>query len=202
MKKILFGLALSVFIISTSFAQEAVLKLPDPQKTGGMPLMEALSKRSSHKKFNGKEFDNQMVSDVLWSAFGVNREDVHKRTIPTAKNEQNLSLYVIMPNGMYSYNAEKNELNLISTEDYRAKAGMQSDMLKDAAMIVVYVEKLGDGYNKYNTGAASQNVGLYAASAGLANVVVGSANIKELGEVLKLPRGQQVQVIQAVGYKG
>lgn len=202
MKKILLILVFSVFLAGTSFAEGWSVKLPSPQKEGGMPLMEALSKRQSHKKFSRQEFDMQTVSNILWAAFGINREDISKRTIPTAKNLQNLELYVLLPNGMYFYNAESNELNMIKAEDYRAKAGMQEDMLKDAAMIVVYVEKLGDGYNKFNTGAATQNVGLYAASADLANVVVGSAHIKELGEALGLAKGKQVQVIQVLGYKG
>lgn len=201
MKKILLSFVVTMFLMGTSYAADGDIKLPVPEKSGGMPIMEALNNRHSHKSFTGKELDEQTISNILWAAFGINRADVHKRTIPTAKNEQNLSLYALLPSGIYQYNAEANELTLLSSEDYRAKAGAQTDMLKNAAIIVVYVEKLGDGYNKFNSGAASQNVGLYSASTGLGNVVVGSANIKELGEALKLPRGMQVQVIQAVGYK-
>lgn len=201
MKKILLGFILSVILIGSSFAAEGDIKLPEPQKTGGKPLMEALSLRSSHREFSGKEFDPQTISNVLWSAFGINRDGVKKRTIPTAKNEQNLSVYALLPSGMYFYNSEANKLEIISSEDYRADAGKQTDMLEKTAMILVYAEKLGDSYSKFNTGAAAQNVGLYAASADLGNVVIGYANIKELGEVLKLPKGMQVQVIQALGYK-
>lgn len=196
MKKIFLGLVLSVFLIGTVRAED--IALPKPNMTGGMPLMEALAKRQSKKVFDGSAFDNQTISDVLWAAFGISH-DGDKRTIPTAKNEQNLDLYVLLSSGAYSYDAKNNKLVQISTVDFRENAGKQTDIHKKASMIIVYVEKLGDAFNKYNTGAAAQNVGLYAASKGLSSFVAGSANVKELGTFLNLQKGHQVQVIQPIG---
>ncbi|MDD4556558.1 MAG: nitroreductase family protein [Alphaproteobacteria bacterium] len=200
MKKMI--LVLSAILLGTFdvMAAENSVALPEAQKTGGMPLMEALSKRHTTKEFSGQALDKQTVSNVLWSAFGINRAD-GKRTIPTAKNEQNLKVFALLPEGVYEYNAKDNALDLVADVDFRAKAGKQTEMLGSAGMILVYVEKMGDGFNKFNSGEAAQSVNLYATSSNLAVVIVGSANYKDLAEVLKLPRGYQVQVIQALGSK-
>lgn len=196
MRQIFLGLFLSIFIIGTVRAEDIVL--PKPSMTGGMPVMEAMAKRSSKKEFDGSAFDNQTMSDILWAGFGISREN-GKRTIPTAKNEQNLELYVLLSTGAYLYDAKDNKLVQVSTEDFREKAGKQGDIHKKASMMIVYVEKLGDAYNKFNTGAASQNVALCVTSKGLSTFVAGWVNFKELGEFLKLPKNKQVQVIQSIG---
>lgn len=196
MKNIFLGFFLSVFLIGTVRAED--ISLPKPNMSGGMPVMEAMVKRASKKEFDGISFDNQTISDILWAGFGVSREN-GKRTIPTAKNEQNLQLYVLLSTGAYLYDGANNKLVQVSEEDFREKAGKQSDIHKKASMIVVYVEKLGDAYNKFNTGASSQNVSLCVTSKGLSSFVAGSVNFKELAEFLKLAKNEQVQIIQSIG---
>ena len=56
------------------------MELPAPDKTGGMPLMQALAQRRSTKSgFNGAPLPAQQLSDLLWAAWGVNREDGRRR---------------------------------------------------------------------------------------------------------------------------
>ena len=47
--------------------------LPAPTKEGGMPLMQALSLRRSTREFSAKKIPDQVLGDLLWSAYGVNR---------------------------------------------------------------------------------------------------------------------------------
>ena len=66
----------------------ARMELPAPDKTGGMPLMQALAQRRSIKTgFSGAALSPQQLSDLLWASWGVNR-DGGRRTAPTAMNRQ------------------------------------------------------------------------------------------------------------------
>ena len=71
MKKALF----SFLALALTVTLSADVKLPAPQKKGGMPLMEALNARKTIRKYEAKELSMQQISDLLWAAFGVNRKD-------------------------------------------------------------------------------------------------------------------------------
>ncbi len=73
------------------------IKLPDPDRTGGKPLMQALNERKSVRSYRDKELTIRQLSDLLWAANGFNRDD--KRTAPTANNRQELELYVVIKTG-------------------------------------------------------------------------------------------------------
>ena len=74
-----FGLA------GAAYAEELKpVKLPAPQTDGGMPLMQALKARSSSRAFSTRQLDTQVLSNMLWAAFGVNRPADGKRTAPSA----------------------------------------------------------------------------------------------------------------------
>lgn len=92
MKHLIPFLLLSVFTL-TLFAQE--IKLPVPQQKGGMPLMDALSKRESTREFSTKDIDQQTLSNLLWAGWGFNRSG--KRTAPSARNFQEIDIYVVKP---------------------------------------------------------------------------------------------------------
>ena len=75
------GLLLSLFVTSSLLSIAQDIKLPSPQKQGGEPLMQVLSKRASTRDFDTqKNIDSQTLSNLLWAAWGYNRED--KRTAP------------------------------------------------------------------------------------------------------------------------
>ena len=206
MKKML---ALLLFSVSFSaFAQD--IALPPSNKTGGMPLMQALSERHSARNFDAnRQLDNQILSDLLWAAFGQNRED-GKRTAPTARNVQDMQIYVALKKGVYLYDPSNNYLKQISSKDIRSQAGMQTDILSKASTVLIYVsdydkidfapEDKKAVYAAMHAGSIYQNVGLFAASEGLISFVVGSANYSELPKLLSLPENQKIIVVQPVGY--
>ena len=195
-----------IFIAGSLLAQS--LDLPAPQKTGGMPLMEALSKRATARAFNSKELSSQQLSSLLWAGFGINRPD-GKRTAPSARSFQETDIYVLLKQGAFVYAAASNKLELVVAEDIRALGGTQ-DFVKDAPVTLVFVAdpaKMGDGSkeNKLNTanigvGYISQNVYLFCASEGLVTGARGSVDRVVLGPKLKLRPEQMIILAQSVGH--
>ena len=177
-------------------AQDIVL--PEPVKTGGMPLMEALSKRESTREFSPEDIDNQTLSNLLWAAWGYNRAD--KRTAPSANNKQEIDLYVVKASGAYLYDARENKLIQVSKEDVRKETGKQ-DYVGTAPVNIVFVADKTRGDSPVNSGFISQNIYLYCASVGLGTVVRGYFDPQEVSKVLKLKETQTPILTQTVGKK-
>ncbi len=189
------GCAMAWLLVSVSSGQAAEapekrLSLPKPDISGGKPLMEALALRKSTRAFSDKPVSQRDLSNLLWAAWGVNRAD-GKRTVPTANNRQEVSLYVAMDNGVWLYDAQKNELALALDMDARYKFG-------GGPLILLYVALADSRYSGMHVGSMYQNAGLYCASAGLGNVVK-AQKADALDGVLKLPGGYKVMIIQVVG---
>lgn len=189
------------FALTGFFVQAQDIQLPTPVKTGGKPLMQALSERKSTRSFQDKALSNQMLSDLLWAANGFNRPD--KRTAPTANNRQELDLYVALKSGIYLYDAKANKLKLIKKGDFRKNTGMQ-DYVATAPLNVIFVSDLAksssEQYAYTDCGFVAQNIYLYCASAGLGAVVRGSFDKNELAKLLNLTGKQQVMLTQSVGF--
>lgn len=194
---------------STARAQSLKpMKLPPPQTSGGRPLMEVLKDRKSTREFGPGTLSVQMLSNLLWAAFGINRPDGH-RTAPSAMNWQEVSIYVVAPNGVYVYDAKANALEPVAEGDFREATGTQS-FVKDAAVNLVYVSDLAktgraassdvEMFTAADVGFISQDVYLYCASQGLATVVRGSIDRHRLTEILRLRPDQKIMLAQSVGY--
>lgn len=205
MKKLII-LCLGLFICSLSFSQ-AVIKLPAPQKTGGMPVMEALSKRASQKEYSTKELSMQQISNLLWASFGINRPD-GRRTAPSANNKQEIDIYVLIKQGCYVYDAQNNQLKQVNAEDLRTKA--TSARFAEAPLQLIFVADLakrgnGNEINKMNMahidcGYISQNAYLYCASEGLATCARGTVSRDSISVKLKLSADQKIILAHSVGY--
>jgi hypothetical protein len=179
----------AMFIPAADHAASAeTLVLPAPEKSGGMPLMQALSARKSTRSIKDDALTQQHISNLLWAAFGVNRPD-GRRTAPTANNTQKLEIYVALANGVWRYDGKKHSLDKM----------LERDATKDFGAPLTLVYAIPNGkHDKLHIGSVYQNVGLYCASAGLANVVkVQGVNV--LQKDLKLPAGYEIPVVQLVG---
>jgi SagB-type dehydrogenase family enzyme len=185
------------------------VELPPPQADGGMPLMQALKARHSTREFSSRKLPPQVLSNLLWAAFGVNRSDAGKRTAPSAMNWQEVEIYVATAEGLYVYDAKVNRLNPVLGEDVRAATGTQS-YVGEAPVNLVYVADLAKVrnadaedrtvYTAADTGFIAQNVYLFCASEGLAAVVRGSIDRPALAKVMKLGPNQKIILAQTVGY--
>lgn len=184
------------------------IPLPEPQTTGGKPLMEALKARQTLRAFSPKPLPLQTLSNLLWAACGVNRED-GKRTAPTARNMQEIDVYVATAEGLYLYDAKANTLVAVLAGDIRATTGKQP-FVKQAPINLVFVAdyaKMGDMpdehkdfYAATDTGYVSQNVYLYCASEGLATVVRGMVDRTVCQSAMKLRSNQKIILAQSVGF--
>ncbi len=176
------------------------IKLPAPNKKGGMPLMEALNNRSSSRSFSSEELDNQTLSNLLWAAWGVNRED-GRRTAPSASNKQELDLYVSMKSGVYRYNAQDNVLVQVSDMDVRKNTGKQEFVGEAPVNIIFVADETKKGANDVDAGFISQNIYLYCASENLATVVRLMFDKEDVSKALKLTETQVPVLTQTVGKK-
>ena len=69
-----FFLTLILLNISYNIEVGETISLPEPEKEGGMPLNEALNKRQSSRDFDSsKDISLEMLSQALWSCYGINR---------------------------------------------------------------------------------------------------------------------------------
>jgi nitroreductase len=179
------------------------IDLPAPQRTGGMPLMEALAKRVTGRAFDSRELSAQQLADLCWAGFGVNRPD-GRRTAPSASNKQEIEIYLLLKQGAYVYDASRQRLQLVAAEDLRAP------MRVDAPVIVLYVADLakrGSGTpesrkqaSSVDSGFISENIYLYCASEGLATGYRGGFDRAALRPKLALRADQEIVGIQPVGY--
>ena len=185
------------------------IKLPAPQTEGGKPLMQALNERKSMREFSSAELSPQVLSDLLWATCGINRPGKGGRTAPTAKNMQEIDLYVVKAEGVYIYDPKENTLVPAFAGDIRAVTGGQP-FVKDAAGDLVFVadlSKMGgmsaENQNFYaatDTGFMSENTYLFCASEGLNTVVRGWVDKPALEKAMKLRPDQKVVLAQTVGY--
>jgi nitroreductase len=184
------------------------IELLKPQTNGGVPLMQALKARSSSREYSTKSLPLQVLSNMLWAAWGINRPD-GKRTAPSAMNLQEIDVYVALAEGFYLYDARANVLKPVLSKDIRAMTGGQP-FVKNAPVNLVYVadhSRMGrvspkdkTFYSAANTGFISQNVYLFCASEGLATVVRAYVDKSALARAMKLRPDQKIILAQTVGY--
>lgn len=182
------------------------IQLSKPQIAGN-PLMEVLAKRSSSREFSAEPLPENILSNMLWAAAGINRPDSGKRTAPTAMNRQEIDVYVATESGIYLFDAKSHSLKMIAAGDLRGLTGKQ-DYVKEAAVNLIYVADYSrmisspdqELYASADTGFISENVYLYCASAGLATVVRAYIDRPTLSKAMKLRADQKIVLAQSVGY--
>ena len=103
----------------------SAVALPEPQTSGGMPLMQALKQRQSQREFRSDKLPAQVLSNLLWAAFGVNRAESGRRTAPSAMNHQEIDVYVATAEGVFVYDAKHHALEQVIAEDVRVAASSQ-----------------------------------------------------------------------------
>ena len=70
-----FRIVLPILLLSTAVVAQGLkpIELPRPDTTGGKPLMQALRERQSMREFSSKKLPDQVLSNLLWAADGINR---------------------------------------------------------------------------------------------------------------------------------
>lgn len=192
---------MSAAIISLAMpvmAAENVKTLPNPELNDGMPLMEAIAKRKTAREFSAKKIEDQDLSNILFAAWGISHDD--KRTIPTARNLQNMNVYAVFDEGIWLYDAKENNLAKVGEAKDVIPFIAKQDFVLQAPLTLIFTAVPDDkGYAQMHAGSAYQNVGLYCASRGLNNVVRGLIDFDEIGKVLGL-KDEKVIITQTIGW--
>jgi nitroreductase len=198
--------------------------LPEPMKRGEKTLLEALSLRQTNRNISPREIPPQVLSNLLWAAFGVNREKAsfHKpgRTAPSASNSQEIDLYVALKSGLYVYEAIPHQLTPIAAGDFGMLSGhgRASKLTQHTPVNIFYVVDLarydlgtdqpdphiGDpevqkSYYYTDTGFIAQNINLFAASEGLATWFH-NCDKDSIRVEFHLRPNQRILFAQTVGY--
>lgn len=194
--------------------------LPKPETDGGKSVLASLTERKTTRTISTRRLPLQVLSNLLWAAFGVNRDNgafgKTGRTAASASNSQEIDLYVALPEGVYLYEAVTHRLAPIVAGDFRGLAGRGA--AATAPVNIFYVvdltrydtgpgqpdRRIGDpevqkSYYFTDTGLIAGNVYLFAASMGLA-AWFHNCNKEAAAREFKLKSEQRVLFAQTVGY--
>lgn len=191
------------------------IKLPEPQKELTFPLMKAIEKRRTKRKWKNDSLSQQDISNILWVACGKTMKETKRnksrRTVPSSRNSQTIKVYVATDKGLFSYDEDFHGLRLIKSDDIREELTNQK-MMKNMPLGLVYVSDfsklkgyVGTDDNRRlfvagtETGFISQNVYLYCVSADLNTAVIGLVNRDKLHETMGLADYEKVIYTQAIG---
>lgn len=179
-----------------------------------MPLRDAIRSRRSVRQYSTRRFDLQsgedlqLLSDLLWSAWGY--ISAKRRSAPSSHNRQETDLYVLLPEGAYLYDAQENSLHAVSRADLRAASGAQ-DYVGTAAAELVFAARTGAVTGKTprgivetiyaDTGFISQNIYLFCASEHLGTVVRAMVPKESLSRQLALAPDCEITLVQTVGWQ-
>jgi hypothetical protein len=201
------------------------IQLVKPETDGGKSVMASLWERKTTRNIGPKELEPQVLSNLLWAAFGINRSkgvlrgDTSGRTAASASNSQEIDLYIAMAKGVYIYDAAGHRLVPVVAGDFRNRARRRRRGGEARAPLniffVVDIEKykkapfqepglknpdVQKSYYYVATGLIAQNVYLYAASQGL-GAHFHNCDKENTPKEFKLRPEQRVLFAQTVGYQ-
>ena len=198
------------------------IALLPPQTDGGKSVLAALKERKTIRTIRDEKLSAQMLSNLLWAAWGVNRQSGPfgqiGRTAASASNSQEIDLYVVLPEGTYLYEAVNHRLDPVVAGDLRVNVSAhdRGGTMTKAPVILIYVvdiakysksrlqepglkdTEIQKSYYNVATGLIAGNVYLFAASQNLA-AWFHNCNKPALAAELKLRPEQRVLYAQTVG---
>jgi nitroreductase len=179
-----------------------------------MPLRDAIQARRSVRAFSPRRFrlddadDLQLLSDLLWAAWGY--ISTRRRSAPSSHNWQELELRLLLPEGVFVYDAVENRLVQQSEADLRPLSGVQEYPATAPLNIVLVAEKTlvtgktPEGVRETiftDSGYICENIYLFCASEGLATVSRAWIDRPALAAALGLSDTQAITLVQTVGWK-
>ncbi len=197
------------------------VELPKPETDGGKSVLAALRERRTTRSIRPDKLPLQVLSNLLWAAWGVNREAGPSgrpgRTAASASNSQEIDLYVALEEGTYLYDAARHRLEPVAAGDLRPKVGRRGRGGPQAPVRLIFVADIAryaaapfqepglrdpeiqKSYSNVAVGLIAGNVYVFAASQGLA-AWFHNCDKEALARELKLRPEQRVLYAQTVGY--
>ena len=206
MKRTIISAVVALMCIAATAQERIQLPAPQLEKLTKMTLTDALKMRQSIREFVSSELNNEQLSSILWAACGINRPESGKLTAPTARNMQDIKLYVCRADGAWLYDAKGNALVKVLGKDLRgAIAGMQAS-IKDApvALLIVSDQKNerrpSRDWAYCDAGYVSQNIYLACTALGMGTVARGMMDSETLQKELGLGEGQFLILNHPIGF--
>lgn len=185
------------------------IQLPEPDKSATMTLMQAFQQRASSREFSDKDVSDDVLSQVLWAACGINRAAEKKITAPSAVNAQDIQVYVARKDGAFLYQPETNTLKKVTDEDVRKMvAGPQEFAAKAPVSLIMVSDKAKFGNRKngaelmgsIDSGYVSENICLVCTALGLKTVPRMTMDKDGLAKALKLTADQVLLLNNPIGW--
>lgn len=211
--------ALSRFELAAQEPQPIKLSLPD--KTRGLPFMQALSVKASATAWSDKELAPQDLSDLLWAANGLNRPEENKTTASSAMNAHDVDIYLFMSQGVFVYDVRNHQLTPVAGGDFRSavpaprparaaaasaatpptpEAAIQIVLVSDAARFRAGSDEQRQEWGALDAGIISQNISLFCAATGLKTRPRAMMDKEKIKDILRLRPTQRVLLNHPVGY--
>jgi len=192
----------------------ASLDLPAPRTSGPLSLEESLLKRRSVRAFSDEPLTLEQVGQLLWAAQGVTDAGRGFRTAPSAGALYPLVVYVVLPEGCYSYDPQPHTLTLVARGDKRAvlkQAALGQEAVGQAPAVFVvaavyertarkYGQERSPRYVHLEAGHAAQNLLLQAVALDLGAVPVGAFDDAGVRTALSLPADHQPLYLIPAGH--
>jgi SagB-type dehydrogenase family enzyme len=195
--------------VSATPADSGTIILPPPKLKGTVSVEEAIAARRSVRSFTEEAITLEQVSQLMWAAQGITEPSRGLRAAPSAGATYPLEVYILINQGdgiepgAYHYIPQGHKLERIPPPE-----GIVLHPLPDAATIA-FAADYSRTAQKYGgqaplfvhleMGHAAENVWLQAVALGLAAVVNGIFNEREMSAVLNLPPNQQLLYIIRIG---
>ncbi|HSD40716.1 MAG TPA: SagB/ThcOx family dehydrogenase [Burkholderiales bacterium] len=188
------------------------IRLPPPDRDGGMPLAAALQSRRSVRAFAARALSPAELGQLLWAAQGEADARDGVRTAPSAGALYPLVLFAATANGVFRYVVEEHALERVSSRDLRgdlAAAALGQQEIAEAPCVLALVAVVtrttrkygerGERYVHMEAGHATQNALLTATALGLAGYPVGAFEDARVAQLLRLGRSEAPLYLVPVG---
>jgi SagB-type dehydrogenase family enzyme len=197
------------------------VKLPAPERAGGMPVWETVGRRRSVRDFRRSPLSAADLSQILWASQGVTKVagEYALRSAPSAGAlypvETYLSVQLVedIEPGIYHYSVREHELERLQAGDFRgavAEAALDQGFLAEAAVVFAWTAVFGRSKWKYkerayryvylDAGHIAQNVAIAAVALGLGSCQVAALYDDEVNGILGVDGiGESILYMTALG---
>lgn len=206
MKKTILSALMALMCIVAN-AQERI-ELPAPQfdKLSKLTMWDVLKMRQSIREYRSSELSNEQLSVILWAACGINRPETGKLTSPTARNMQDIKVYVCRADGAWLYDAKGNALVKVSGKDLRGAIADRQEFAKAAPISLLIVSdqrnerRPSRDWAYCDAGYVSENIYLACTALGMGTVARGTMDKETLQSELQLGEGQFLVLNHPIGF--
>jgi len=185
---------------------------------GNMPLVDALEKRRSVRKYTGERLSLEELSFLLWSVQGITGENEGRRTCPSAGARHPFETYVVVNNvegvkpGLYRYLPLEHRLLVINEDDRlnerTVRACKEQMFVAKGAVVFIWTAVPGRAEWRYSlisykmiavdAGHMCQNLYLACQSIGAGSCAIGKYSQDELDALLGVDGTDEFAVYAAV----